>query len=1013
MSPTYAPTRPHVRTGHDIARGLSAALALVAFVGGVPLVLGVVAPLSWPRAWPTWDSVRAALSRPDDGSLLVGVLAAIAWLAWATFTASVIVETGANLRHVRAPSLPLLRWAQHGAASLVTTAGLLLSTAAPTLAAGGTPVIAAATGPADVASPSAMTGAPTAMTGSVLSMATTPPSMTGTSIAMTGSQPAAPAHADVDRHPVITAARGDTLWSLAERHLGSGQRYTEIRDLNLGRAQPDGGTLTDAHWIYPGWQLRLPTDATDLPARAVATTVTADEGAAVAMHEVVAGDTLWDIAATRLGDGSRYPEIFELNVGVAQADGGALADPDFVVPGWRLALPFPAAAVADETSAPPLPQAENAQPPAAPDAPGLEPAVRLPAAPPTPLVSEPQAPPATDGVPHNTAERDGEESDDPAPASRLFLGLTALAAVGVIGELGRRRHLQHRTRRTGERIALPEPGSPADDAERTLRTATTPLSIPQLKAALLNLATRAYRAERDLPRIGMLVLSNETLELHLVDDDSNAVAPFTATASRTWSALTAVIADDTPIDDDPDRPEPYPALVTAGHTDDATVIFNLEAAGTLVVTGDPEAAHDAMRSLVTELATSELTGRIGLITGPEFAGLANASDPARLQCLEPRASLSQHARRSEAVAKVLGSVGVDDTLEARSDRTGDDTWLPVLYVDTVEPNGWTPPAAWSGSVLLTTSALAGAWTLTVAADGIGSLEPFGTLFTPPRLSEANLGHVVDLLATATPSSATDGAIPPATSEEIADALGALPAAPAELAPNDDDPTSPALRINVLGPIEILGLPNGARPLGKRSIELLVYLALRGKATGPELDEVLWHGRRVDNQTRNSLVYRTRQRVGIENLPPVDEEGRYRLGSDVSCDWHDFLRLVNDGYVANGEGRHHLQAAIELIRDRPLCGLSGSEFAWAEHDVQEMTSAIVDAAHVFGSRLLAGGDNGRALSVATRGLLAEPCSEVLYDDAIHAARERGDTTTAERLESRLRTTLESLDAEYVG
>jgi nucleoid-associated protein YgaU len=1013
MSPTYAPTRPHVRTARDIARGLGAALALIAFVGGVPLVLGVVAPLSWPRSWPTWDSLQTALSRPDDGSILVGVLAVTAWIAWATFTASVIVEAGANLRHVRAPSLPLLQWAQHGAASLVTTAGLLLSTAAPALAGGGTSVIASAPGPADVATPSAMTGAAAAMTGSATSMAATPTTMTGTPVAMTGNRPATTAHTEVDRLPVITAARGDTLWSLAERHLGSGQRYTEIRDLNLGRAQPDGGTLTDAHWIYPGWQLRMPTDATDLPARAVATTVTADQGAAVSMHAVAAGDTLWDIAATHLGDGSRYREIFDLNVGVPQATGGALADANLIVPGWRLALPLPADVVADEMGAAPHPQAEDAQPPAAPGTPLREPAVTLPAAPPPALVSEPQALAATAGGSPNAAERDVDEPDDPASESRLFLGLTGLAAVGVIGELARRRRLQHRIRRTGERIALPVPGSLADDAERTLRTATTPLSIPQLKTALLNLATRAYRAERDLPRIGMLVLSDHALELHLVDDDPDAVTPFTATESRIWSAPTAVIADDTRIDDDPDRPEPYPALVTAGHTDDATVILNLEAAGTLVVTGDPEAAHDVLRSLVTELATSDLTGRIGLITGPEFVGLAAASDPARLQCLEPRVALSQHAGRSEAVASVLGSIGVDDTLEARSDRIGDDTWLPVLYVDTVDAAGWTPPTAWSGSVLLTTTALLAAWTLTVAADGVGTLEPFGTHFTPPRLSEANLGRLVELLATATPPSAADGAARRDISDEIADALAAMPAPQAEPASRDTDPHAPALRINVLGPIEILGLPDGARPLGKRSIELLVYLALRGKATGPELDEVLWHGRRVDNQTRNSLLYRTRQRVGTANLPPVDTEGYYRLGQGVVCDWASFQQLVRRGYAEGTEGQMRLQESLRLVRDRPLCGLEGADYAWAENDTQEMISAVADAAHVLSAGLLLVGDHRGALSAATRGLLAEPCSERLYEDAIRAARERGDAEEADRLRSRLRATLESLDPEYVG
>jgi two-component SAPR family response regulator len=266
---------------------------------------------------------------------------------------------------------------------------------------------------------------------------------------------------------------------------------------------------------------------------------------------------------------------------------------------------------------------------------------------------------------------------------------------------------------------------------------------------------------------------------------------------------------------------------------------------------------------------------------------------------------------------------------------------------------------------------------------------------------------------ATPPPDVGSTAPRDISDEVTEALAAMPTPPAAAAASADGHSTQTLRVNVLGPIEILGLPEGGRPLGKRSIELLVYLALRGKATGPELDEVLWHGRRVENQTRNSLLYRTRQRVGMANLPPVDTEGCYRLGQGVSCDWTSFQHLVRHGYAEGTESQDRLREALRLTRDRPLCGLAGANYAWAENDTQEMISAIADAAHVLSAALLALGDRQGALSAATRGLLAEPCSERLYDDAIRATRERGDAEEAERLRSRLRATLESLDPEYVG
>ncbi|WP_225753185.1 LysM peptidoglycan-binding domain-containing protein [Actinotalea sp. Marseille-Q4924] len=1005
MNPTYAPTRRRVRTAQDITRGLGAAAALVAFVVGLPLVLAVVAPLSWPQSGPTWESIRTALTRPDDGSLLLDVIVVIAWLAWAAFSASVTVEVAASLRHVRAPSIPMLGWFQRGAAMLVTTTGLVLSTAAPSLATGVTPVAAAPVSAADVA-PSTMTGLSEPMTA-------TPAAVTRLPAAMTAMEAAGAAHEEADRHPVITAARGDTLWSLAERHLGSGHRFTEIRDLNLGRPQPDGGALTDAHWIYPGWQLWLPADATNLPALAATSEARLGPGATAGVHEVVAGDTLWEIAAAHLGDGARYPEIFDLNAGVTQNGGSGLTDPDLIRPGWRLALPVPAEVVSSAPlESPPTVPAQNTLA----DSPETA-TSRAPAPPPSAQQHDGASRPAVGvqaTVPSAPDVDGGVEDDDAEDArpTRLFLGLTGLAALGVIGELARRRHLQHRTRRTGERIPLPPPGSPTEEAERTLRTATTPLSIPQLKTSLLNLASRAYAAERDLPRIGTLMLSDETIELHLVNDDSDPIPPYEAAGPRTWSAPTAALADDVPIDDDPGRPEPYPALVTVGHTDSATVIVNLEAAGTLVVAGDPTGASDVLRALVTELATSDLTGRIGLIAGPQFAGLAAACDPARLQCVDPGDLTAQHVSRSAAITGVLGAIGVDDTLEARSDRSGGDTWLPVTYVDEAEDAQWTPPAAWSGSVLLTTAHRAG-WTLTVASHGSANLDGDGIHFVPSRLTDADLRRIVDLLAAAAPGPGPDGTANNVICDEMAEALAAIPASRAVHSEGSSDTSGRTLQVNVLGPIEIVGLPEGARPLGKRSIELLVYLALRGKATGSELDEVLWRGRRVENQTRNSLLYRTRQRVGVAHLPPVDADGYYRLGREVACDWTAFQDLVRRGYAEGEKGRDALQDALKFVRDRPLCGLAGADYAWAENDIQEMISAIVDAAHVLSASLLAAGKHQGALSAATRGLLAEPCSERLYDDAIRAARGRGDADEAERLTSRLRATLESLDPEYVG
>ena len=60
---------------------------------------------------------------------------------------------------------------------------------------------------------------------------------------------------------VIVVLPGDCLSVLAERHLGDWRLDTEIETLNYGRPQPDGRALVDDHWIYPGWVLVMPANA--------------------------------------------------------------------------------------------------------------------------------------------------------------------------------------------------------------------------------------------------------------------------------------------------------------------------------------------------------------------------------------------------------------------------------------------------------------------------------------------------------------------------------------------------------------------------------------------------------------------------------------------------------------------------------------------------------------------------------------------------------------------------------
>lgn len=50
----------------------------------------------------------------------------------------------------------------------------------------------------------------------------------------------------------ITVVSGDSLWKLAQKHLGDGSRYTEIYNLNKD-------SIKNPNLIYPGQVLKLPT----------------------------------------------------------------------------------------------------------------------------------------------------------------------------------------------------------------------------------------------------------------------------------------------------------------------------------------------------------------------------------------------------------------------------------------------------------------------------------------------------------------------------------------------------------------------------------------------------------------------------------------------------------------------------------------------------------------------------------------------------------------------------------
>ncbi|SEB46308.1 Transcriptional regulatory protein, C terminal [Amycolatopsis tolypomycina] len=231
-----------------LVRGLLAATLLAALVAGLPaaLIVGVGWPL--PAHVPSLDEVGAVLMAPMSAHVLLDTLACLAWLLWLAFVVDVAgcavdVARGARWAHLRRQRGPVRRIA----------AGLVGA------------VLIAVLGRTATAAPAVPTGA--ARPGGNTSLVATAPNKTvpTTVMPIAGEHTGMPltehrASAEPGTERVRPPEDGvyDSLWRVAQRCLGDGDRWPEIWALNEGSTQPGGRVLTNPNLIHPGDRLRLP-----------------------------------------------------------------------------------------------------------------------------------------------------------------------------------------------------------------------------------------------------------------------------------------------------------------------------------------------------------------------------------------------------------------------------------------------------------------------------------------------------------------------------------------------------------------------------------------------------------------------------------------------------------------------------------------------------------------------------------------------------------------------------------
>ncbi|MCX4788563.1 bacterial transcriptional activator domain-containing protein [Streptomyces sp. NBC_01221] len=614
-SRTSSRPRPPRRTLGDFVK------AFLAFVALASLVVGVPGALAYFVGWPLPDEMPSLdmLQRQITVDTFISVLTVVVWLAWAQFTACVLVEVKAAVSGVGMPTRVPGAGASQALARQLVAALLLVMAGAASF----TPGLSQLGQTLEEQSRPAVASAAQQTPGEQLQA---PAREKAAERAENMKRTAGTAKEQGTKFYRIQPPEGrhhDSLWEVAERHLGDGRRYKEVYQLNKDRVQPDGSKLSQASLIRPGWIMEMPADA--------------HGGDLVEMPD----------EAPKVSEEVRR-QIQEYAEAGDRAQGRGAQQGDDRHEGGRSGVDTDTAQIA-------LP----AQRPAAPDT-GSESGTEVA----TPVVGD-----SSFGLPEALIA-------SPLLAAGLLAALgrrrrTALwqSAMGAV------------TGRGGSEPSVPT--GAAADVQDALLVGADPEAVRLLDRSLRGLSAALTAESRPLPVVYAAWLADGELHLQLGRPEGRPPAPWQEGQDATFWHLEKSAAG---VYGDADTASPYPGLVSLGTHDDSRLLLNLESVpGVVSLTGAAEDRAAVLASIAAELATSGWSDRM-TVTLVGFGEELGALAPTRLRHLEEVEDLLEVMEAETRQRRgALGAAGHDSVLTGRTGHVQNNRWAPHLVLLAAEP----------------------------------------------------------------------------------------------------------------------------------------------------------------------------------------------------------------------------------------------------------------------------------------------------------------------------------------